>query len=194
MIKIYLTLGFEHLVDINAYDHLLFLVALVAIYQLREWKKLLWIITAFTIGHSLTLALSTLDFIRFPAAIVEALIPITILITCLYNFFKSTFNNNISTNSNNRSDYINSFFALFFGLIHGMGFSSYLKSMMMPGDDHLLLQLFAFNLGIELGQILIMAVLILLFFLILKFTKIPQNYWRKGISFIVGILAIQLLF
>ena len=134
MFSTYLEMGFEHISDINAYDHILFLVALCAIYRLAEWKKILILVTAFTIGHSITLALAAFEIISFPSNIIEFLIPVTIVITSLYNVFSrpptkkgTTFNRSIS---------ISYFFALFFGLIHGMGFSNFLRAMLMPGQEN----------------------------------------------------------
>ena len=114
----YLELGFDHISDINAYDHILFLVALCAIYRLKEWKKILVLVTAFTIGHSITLALAALDIINFPSKIVEFLIPVTILITSLYNVIAPT--NRLENTTFNKKISVNYFFALFFGLIHGL--------------------------------------------------------------------------
>ena len=77
--------GWEHIVDINAYDHLLFVMTLCAAFQLKQWKQILVIITAFTIGHSCTLILSSLDLVPSNSAIIETLIPITIMITAIAN-------------------------------------------------------------------------------------------------------------
>jgi len=151
MFEIYLDMGFKHISDINAYDHILFLVALCAIYRLSEWKKILILVTAFTIGHSITLALAAFEIITFPAKYIEFLIPITILITSLYNIFSKPPKSSLSSS---RSININYLFALFFGLIHGMGFSNFLRSLLMPGQEKdLVPQLLAFNIGVELGQL-----------------------------------------
>ncbi|MFC0185823.1 HupE/UreJ family protein [Pseudarcicella hirudinis] len=116
----YLQLGFQHITDIKGYDHILFVVALCAIYKLSDWKKVAILVTAFTIGHSVTLALSTLDIISYRSEIIEFLIPITIFITCLVNFFfKSDQKRKPVKAPSSRSRYV---LAMSFGLIHGMGF------------------------------------------------------------------------
>lgn len=194
MFSIYLQLGFEHLVDIKAYDHLLFLVALCAVYRLEEWKKVLILVTAFTIGHSLTLALAVLDWISFSQPLVETLIPITILITCFYNIVKTRISPTSDHTRLRKSLNINYLFALFFGLIHGMGFSGFLKSTLMPGQEQqLFTQLLAFNLGIELGQLLIVGLILLVTYVAINLLGIAQRWWALAISIIVGIMAIQLM-
>ncbi len=177
----YLELGFSHISDINAYDHILFLVALCAIYSLKEWKKILVLVTAFTIGHSITLALAALNIINFPSKIVEFLIPVTILITSLYNVFAPT--NMLENTTFNKKVSVNYFFALFFGLIHGMGFSNFLRSMLMPGqEEELIPQLLAFNIGVELGQLLIVAIILACSFVALHLFKAKQREWTLFVS------------
>jgi len=131
LFEINLRLGFTHILDPNAYDHLLFIVALVAIYRISEWKKVALLVTAFTIGHSITLALSAFEIITFPQDIIEILIPITILITALYNGISAWKNR-----TGQESMFVNYSLALFFGLIHGMAFSNQLKSMLFPGEEN----------------------------------------------------------
>lgn len=178
----YLELGFEHIADLAGYDHILFIVALCAIYRIREWRKVAMLVTAFTIGHSLTLALAALDVIRVPAAWVEFLIPLTIFLTALYNTVihklgiqkEGTFSRKLNWN------YL---FALLFGLIHGMGFSNFFRSMLMPGEESSLIsQLLAFNIGVELGQLAIVAVILLLAFIGMNRLRIPQRDWNLFIS------------
>ncbi len=192
LFQTYIELGFKHISDITAYDHILFIVALCAIYKISEWKKVAILVTAFTIGHSITLALAALDVITFPKKTIELLIPVTIILTCFYNIFgtksassDSIFNKNIN---------INYIFAMFFGLIHGMGFSNFLKAMLMPGEEsQLVKQLFAFNIGIELGQLLIVAIILIVSFIAFNLLKIKQNYWNIGLSTIVGLMSVKLL-
>ncbi len=177
----YLELGFDHISDINAYDHILFLVALCAIYSLKEWKKILVLVTAFTIGHSMTLALAALDIISFPSKIVEFLIPVTILITSLYNVFSPE--NTLENTTFNKKISVNYFFALFFGLIHGMGFSNFLRSMLMPGqEEELIPQLLAFNIGVELGQLLIVSIILACSVVALNLFKAKQREWTLFVS------------
>ncbi|MEM1122372.1 MAG: HupE/UreJ family protein [Bacteroidota bacterium] len=180
--RTFLTLGFEHISDIKAYDHILFLVALCAIYRLSEWKKVLVLVTAFTIGHSITLALAALDVITFPTKIVEFLIPVTILITSLFNVWDRSKNPDKKGIFNKKVN-INYFFALFFGTIHGMGFSNFLRSTIMPGEENTLVsQLLAFNIGVELGQLMIVTVILTCSFLALSVFKVKQREWNLFVS------------
>src|SRR5687767_1448094 len=149
---IYFSLGKDHILDYsNGYDHILFVIALCALYQMRDWKQVLILVTAFTLGHSLTLALSTLDIISVRADLIELLIPVTILITAVSNIFRKE--DNLST----RDLQINYFYAGFFGLIHGLGFSTYLKAI-LGKNQSIVSQLFAFNIGLEFGQIIIVGI------------------------------------
>lgn len=178
----FLTLGFEHITDIRAYDHILFLVALCAIYRVSEWKKVLILVTAFTIGHSITLALAVLNIISFSTKIIEFLIPVTILITCLFNVLKKEELGGQSITFRKKIN-INYLFALFFGTIHGMGFSNFLRATIMPGqEEELIPQLLAFNIGVELGQLVIVAIVLSIAFLALSIFKIKQREWNLFVS------------
>lgn len=147
---LYFQLGIEHILDILGYDHIMFVVALTAIYLLREWRRLLILVTAFTIGHSITLALATLRVVNFNSELIEFLIPVTIFITAISNLFKKdSYRSSAQINTN----YV---YALFFGLIHGLGFSNYLRSL-LGSDKTIVPQLLAFNLGLEVGQIIIVG-------------------------------------
>ena len=161
--KVWFFVGYEHIVNKDALDHILFVLALSCLYDLRMIKKLVILITAFTIGHSLTLIISVLDLISYNQKIIEFAIPSTIAITCLTNISKR----NSLTNSKilNRNYWI----ALIFGLIHGLGFSNYLKALL--GGSSVLLPLFGFNVGLEVGQILI--IIIFVFF----------SHWVSGLIF-----------
>ena len=177
----YLELGFGHIADFRAYDHILFVVALCAIYRLREWRKVALLVTAFTLGHSLTLALAALDIIPVNSAWVEFLIPLTILATALYNVIVHREESRLATLS--RTLQMNYIFALFFGLIHGMGFSNFLRSSLLPGEEgQLITQLFAFNIGVEVGQLAIVAATLLLSFIMLSFLRVKQREWNIFVS------------
>ena len=194
MFSTYLELGFEHISDINAYDHILFIIALCAIYRFSEWKKVVILATAFTIGHSLTLALAAFDVIRFPSKLIEVLIPVTIIITAFYNVLKEKKYQVPDQRIFNRQLNLNYAFALFFGLIHGMGFSNFLKSAMMPGEEGALVtQLFAFNIGIELGQLMIILVILILAYVALDIIGILQREWNLFISGAAAGVAFVLL-
>ena len=142
----YLQLGFQHISDLTAYDHILFIVALCAIYQVQQWRHILILVTAFTLGHSITLALSTLDIIIVPTELIEFLIPVTIFLTAIFNVLRKE---GELTPINMRLNYV---LALFFGLIHGMGFSNYLKTL-LGMEESIWQPLLAFNIGLELGQL-----------------------------------------
>src|SRR3954468_23770496 len=150
--RLYFDLGRDHILDYkNGYDHILFVIALCALYLLRDWRRVLILVTAFTIGHSITLALSTLRIINVPVDLIEFLIPVTIFITAGSNIFKN------EENLSDRALQINYFYAAFFGLIHGLGFSNYLRSI-LGRDKSIISQLLAFNLGLEFGQIIIVVI------------------------------------
>lgn len=183
MFSTYLQLGFTHIADLAGYDHILFIVALCAIYRLSEWKKVAILVTAFTIGHSLTLALAALGIIPINQPWVEFLIPVTIVITALYNVWVHRFDQGELPGLFNRQLNANYFFALAFGLIHGMGFSNFFRATLMPGEESkLLLQLFAFNIGVELGQLCIVAVILLASFLALQLFAVRQRSWNLFVS------------
>jgi len=182
--SIYFDLGLHHILDWNGYDHILFVMALCGIYTWKEWKKVLVLVTAFTIGHSITLALSVLNIVHFNTAIIEFLIPVTILITALTNI--------VTKKGKQKSINLKYLFALTFGFIHGMGFSNYLKSLLGKSTS-IMAELFAFNIGLELGQVIIVAATLLLAFILVSIVKIKLWDWTFflssaifGISFIMA--------
>lgn len=183
--SIYFQLGIQHIADIKAYDHILFIIALCAIYRPEAWRRILILITAFTIGHSLTLALSALNIIHFPQQVIEFLIPVTILITALLNF-KANLNAV-------RLPVWKYFQPLVFGFIHGMGFSNYFRSL-MGKEDSIIKPLFAFNLGIEVGQLGIITILFAIAFTVIQLFKIPHKIWAYGLSGVAAIMAIYLMY
>lgn len=180
--ELYLKLGFQHIVDLQGYDHMLFLVALTASYKLKEIRCVVILITAFTIGHSVSLALSTLNYILIPAKIIEFLIPLTILITAIQNLF----------HRNERQIKFQYEFSLLFGLIHGMGFSNYLK-VLLGKETSIIQPLFAFNLGLEIGQLLIISVYFILLYIYHRFIYQDHRYWKMTLSALAGMIAIFLM-
>jgi len=184
MFSVYLKLGFEHIADLRAYDHLLFLVALCAAYAYTEWKRILVLITAFTVGHSITLALSALDILHFNAKLIEVLIPVTILLTALRNLTFKKKSEKIWSPS-----YL---LPLCFGLIHGMGFSAYFKSLLGKEAD-IILPLFAFNVGVEIGQVCIVIIIMLINVVVIKGMAMKQTNWNRIISIIAAILAAYMI-
>lgn len=175
----YLELGFNHILDLEGYDHILFLVALCAIYNLKHWKQVAILVTAFTIGHSLTLALAALDVIRVSKNWIEFLIPVTIIATALYNVISRP-DPEQNQSKKWRTNYL---LALLFGLIHGLGFSNFLRSTLMPGEEHSLVsQLFAFNIGVELGQLGIVAIILGLAFTAMHLLRVKNADWNLFVS------------
>ena len=190
MLSTYLQLGFEHITDLHGYDHMLFLLALCAAYQYFEWKKILVLVTAFTLGHSITLALAVLNIIPVNAAWIEFLIPITIVATAAKNLII------LPLTPSKRGGIRPSLWgglgwglALGFGLIHGMGFSNYLRSLL---GDELLMPLFAFNIGIELGQLLVVSGIFLLQFALMKTISVKHSHWNTVISIVSGGISLLL--
>ena len=180
----YFTLGWEHIISRDALDHQLFIAALAAIYILRDWKQVLVLVTAFTIGHSLTLALSVLDVFRVNRAWVEFLIPCTIVFTAVSNLFQKDFTK--------KSIRINYFLALFFGLIHGMGFANSLRPM-LASDQGIGWSLFGFNVGLEAGQIVVVILLLLLTKVIIDIVKVQRREWVIFLSAAVFGLALKMV-
>lgn len=174
--------GWRHIIGKDALDHQLFIVALAAIYLLKDWKQVLILVTAFTIGHSLTLALSVYDVLRINSNLVEFLIPLTIVITALSNLFQRKFTP--------KSIRINYFLALFFGLIHGLGFANYIRFAIEGSEQSIGWSLFGFNVGLEAGQIAVVTVLLLISHLIVTMLKVNRRDWVLFLS--AGVFALSL--
>lgn len=170
--------GLFHVLDWNAYDHILFLIALVVVYDFKNWKKVLWLISLFTIGHTFSLILATYKIVLVSSNWVEFLIPVTILITAAVNvFYARKVSKKTKTNAN-------LFFALFFGLIHGLGFSSYFK-LLIGTSNNKLMPLLEFAIGIEFSQIIIVFIILLLGFIFQMFFRFSKRDWVIIISSIV---------
>lgn len=182
--QLYYNFGLEHILDYkNGYDHILFIIALCAVYLLRDWKRVLILVTAFTIGHSLTLALAVLAIIKANSAIIEFLIPLTILITAVSNLLKS------DDPFSQRMVQLNYGFALFFGLIHGMAFANALGM----GTTNIVTRLLAFNLGLELGQIIIVILFLVASFIFVDIFNIQRRDWRMVLSSMIAGMALLLM-
>lgn len=167
---IYLLLGLEHIIDVTAYDHILFIITLCAVYQFSEWKKVLILVTAFTIGHSITLALASLNLISVNANLVEFLIPLTIFITAIANILSKKTEYSINLH---RFKYLT---AMIFGLIHGLGFSNYLRSL-LGKEENIVKPLFAFNIGLEMGQLIIVTAILSLAAFVVGILKSSRREW-----------------
>ncbi len=187
MFSDFFKLGMEHILDPNGYDHILFVTVLCALYDPSHWKKILILVTAFTIGHSLTLALSSLDKVRINPDLVETLIPITIILTGIFNIIMI-----YRQSTNERSVRFNYVMALGFGLIHGLGFSTYFKAI-LGREASVVKPLFAFNLGVEAGQLVIVSTVLLLGYLLITRWKLQKKYWTIVISFIAIVVSAWLL-
>lgn len=177
----YLNLGWEHIISLDALDHQLFVLALIAVYSFTDLKKVLILVTAFTIGHSITLALSTFDIIRINSDWVEFLIPLTIVLTSL--------NNILIRNKKQSQNNANYYLALIFGLIHGMGFANTAR-VMIAKSQSIAVPLLGFNIGLELGQIAIVFGILILLFILLKLFKVNQKDWILFVS--SGVFALSL--
>jgi hypothetical protein len=180
----YFSLGWEHIISRDALDHQLFILALAAIYLLKDWKQVLVLVTAFTIGHSLTLALTIFKIIRFPSDWIEFLIPCTIVITAISNLFQKNFTS--------RSIRINYFLALFFGLIHGMGFANKLRYILAE-DQSIGWSLFGFNVGLEAGQIMVVIIVLALSFLFVQLLKVSRREWVIFVSAAAFSIALKMV-
>ena len=185
--QLYFVLGKDHILDyVNGYDHILFVLALCAVYVISDWKKILILVTAFTVGHSITLALATLNLISIDSDWIEFLIPMTIFITALGNLFRKEQPFQLARIQ------VNYVFALFFGLIHGMGFSNYLRAL-LGKDESLAMQLFAFNVGLEAGQIIIVGIFLAVSFIVVNLASVNRRDWKIIISSAVAGIALMLL-
>lgn len=179
----YFALGWEHIMSLDALDHLLFITVLAAIYILRDWKQVLILVTAFTIGHSITLALSTLSLVSVPTEWIEFLIPCTIVFAAIVNLFQKSF-----TPKNIRLNYL---LALFFGLVHGLGFANTLR-FVLAKDQQLGWALFGFNVGLEAGQIIVVILLLLLAHFCIRVLRVNRRDWVVFISAGVFSLALKM--
>ncbi|MEM8528821.1 MAG: HupE/UreJ family protein [Bacteroidota bacterium] len=171
----YIKLGFQHISNLAGYDHILFLVVLCAVYRIEQWRKILVLVTAFTIGHSVTLALAALDIFSIPSSIIKFLIPLTIFITAFHNVLSTP---TTKTNAKMGRNYL---MALFFGFIHGMDFSNYFKALLMDASA-IVSPLLGFNIGIELGQLLIVFFIVGVAFLFLHVIGVKHREWNLFVS------------
>ncbi len=178
--------GWFHIMSADALDHQLFIISMAALFLWKDWRRVLVLVTAFTIGHSLTLALSAYDIIRFSTTWVEFLIPITIVLTAAYDLKYV----NLSK-IENRNIGFNYIIALSFGLIHGMGFANTIR-MMLASDQRIGLPLLSFNLGLEAGQIVLILLILLAAQLIVVTLKIPRKFWILLLSVIPLVLALKM--
>lgn len=182
----YLLDGIAHITDFDGYDHMLFLITLCAPFQIAQWKQIVLLATAFTVGHSLSLAASALGVMHFPSNLIETLIPITILVNGVIGFV----HRKKSVASISWYQYV---LTVSFGLIHGMGFSTYFR-MIEDSRNSILGQLLAFNVGVEIGQIIIILTFLLLTFFVTSVLKISRIKFTTSLFALVIVISSYLLF
>ena len=184
----YFNIGLKHVLDINAYDHVLFLMALVIPYTFKDWKNVLVLVSLFTIGHTIALLLSVYEVVQIKVSLVEFLIPITILITAIYHLFTAG-----KTSKNNNITFI-AFVTLFFGIIHGLGFSNYFKVILPGNASDKLIPLLEFALGIEAAQLIVVFVVLLISYIVQLFFRFSKRDWALVTSaFIIGVVLPMLM-
>ena len=179
----YFQFGWDHIIDIGALDHIFFIAALAAIYMLKDWKQVLILVTAFTLGHAITMILSSKNLIEVNTGWIEFLIPCTIVVTALSNLFHKTFTQ--------RTIRINYFLALFFGLIHGLAYANLIK-FMITGEQDFVWSWFSFSVGLEAGQILVVFLILLLAQLFVGIFKLNRRIWVMTVSVAVLIFALKM--
>ncbi|MCE2776886.1 MAG: HupE/UreJ family protein [Algoriphagus sp.] len=183
--ELYFKLGLQHILDLQGFDHILFIISLCAVYVARDWVKILLLVTAFTVGHSLTLALATFEIVQIRSEVIEFLIPVTIAFTALLTLIKPKPNSG-------KGIQLNYLLALLFGLIHGLGFSNYLRSL-LGKEAAIWPPLLAFNVGLEVGQIVIVAAFLLITSLV-HLAGMNRKEWTLILSaFILGVACMMLL-
>jgi hypothetical protein len=181
---VYFQIGLHHVLDIQAYDHVLFMMALVLPFTFKDWKRLLFSVTLFTAGHTTALLLSVYEILVIKASIVELLIPITILSTAVFNLF--------TIGKSNRKENLNLIFliTLFFGIIHGLGFSNYFKTLLGGSSNSKLIPLFEFALGIEGAQITVVVAMLIVAYSVQSLFKFSRRDWiLVGSAFIIGVVV-----
>lgn len=179
----YFKQGWQHILSFNAIDHLLFILALSAIYLMKDWKQVLVLITAFTIGHSATLVLSVYNVLKVNVSWVEFLIPCTIIITALFNLLQKNYQTNRLK--------LNYLFALFFGLVHGLGYANTIKFMLAKSQT-IGFPLFSFNVGLEVGQLIIVTIILLVSFFLVNKIGLQQKWWVRVLSTVSFLVALTI--
>ena len=181
--RFYFGLGWEHIISVDALDHILFIAVLAAIYMLNDWKQVLILVTAFTIGHTITLVLSTKEWILVEERLIEFLIPCTIAITAITNLFQKTFSH--------KAVRINYLLALFFGFIHGLAFANILR-MILAREQSFAFSMFSFSAGLETGQVLVVVAVLMLCQFFIQILKVDRRHWVIFISAAVFALSLEM--
>lgn len=182
----YIKLGLEHVLDLNAYDHILFLSALAIPFTFKSWKQIVILATIFTVAHCTSLAFSVYGIFSINVALIEFLIPVTIALTAIFNFSRVFKKENVT------GIYFQSLATAFFGLIHGFGFSNYFN-MLMAEEENKISPLLGFATGIEFSQIIIILIILVLAFLIQSVLKVKQSIFIGATSILILIATIPML-
>ena len=185
-LKLYFELGLNHVLDWEGYDHVLFLMVLIVPFAFAHWKRVLVLVSVFTLGHTISLLLATYKVVMVDSGLVEFLIAFTIALTALYNLLM--YRKHLSSGKSS----ILLLSTLFFGIIHGLGFSGYFK-MIIGRSREKLIPLLEFSLGIEAAQIIVVLVLLALGFLLVDLVKLKRRWWVMGISLLVFIRVAPML-
>ena len=184
----YFNIGLRHVLDINAYDHVLFLIALVTPYAFKDWKRVLILVSLFTLGHTLSLLLSVYGIVIIKASLIEFLIPITILTTALFHLFTA------GKSGKNESITFVAMVTLFFGIIHGLGFSNYFKAILPGSASDKLVPLLEFALGIEAAQLIVVFVVLMISYIVQTFFRFSKRDWTLVMSaFVIGVVLPMIL-
>lgn len=183
---LYFKFGLNHVLDLNGYDHILFLIVLTVAYTFKDWKRVFWLVTIFTIGHTISLTLSTYSVISVKSNLAELLVYITILATALFNLFTA------GKNNNKTKLVLLLVAALFFGLIHGLAFSNYFK-VITNGVNRKMIPMLEFALGVEAAQIIIVLIVLILSFIFQTVFRFNKRDWVMVISAIVLGIAIHIV-
>lgn len=184
----YTELGLTHVLDPNGYDHVLFLTALALPFSFGQWKKVFWLATLFTLTHCFSLALAAFGIVQVNSDLVELLIPVTILITALFNLYTAD-----KAEASSRAFRIDLATTGFFGLIHGLGFSNYFR-MLVAGEEEKTAPLLGFAMGIEAAQLLVLLAVLTLTYIALNKLKIPRKYYVWGLSTVIALISLKLIF
>lgn len=180
---IYFNTGLRHVLDIHAYDHVLFLIALTIPYAFKDWQRVLLLVTLFTVGHTMALLLSVYGFVQIKVNLVEFLIPITILITAFFHLFTA------GKNSKKESISFIAIVTLFFGIIHGLGFSNYFNTILPGNASAKLIPLLEFALGIEAAQVIIVLIVLILSYIAQTVFRFSKRDWTLVMSsFVIGVV------
>ncbi len=181
---LYFNLGLHHVLDWKAYDHILFLIVLCAAYNFSSWKKLLLLVTMFTVGHTLSLLLASYNVVSVSPKVIEFLIPVTILVTALFNLF--------TAGKEKKVEKIGILYivTIFFGLIHGMGFASFFTKL---DTGRGILPLLEFALGIETAQIIVVIIILIIAFIFQTIFRFNKRDWVLVVSSLVLGMVIPML-